>query len=99
METNIMVELAIIKKLIIEQTLLRKEVLTLGESAEYMQVSVSHIYKLHSNGELASYCPTGKKLYFKRSNLDEFLLRNRQPSAYEIEQQASGYLIKKSRAA
>lgn len=99
METTIMAELAIIKQLITEQNLLRKEVLTLGEAAEYMQVSVSHIYKLHSNGELPSYCPTGKKLYFKRDDLQEFLLRNRQSAAYELEQQATDYLSQKRRTA
>lgn len=97
MQDEIMAELATIKQLITEQTLLKKEVLTLGEAAAYMQVSVSHIYKLHCNGELSSYCPTGKKLYFKRSDLDQFLLRNRQGSSYEIEQQAADYLIKKGR--
>ena len=97
METEIMAELAKIKELITEQTLLKKEVLTLGETASYMQVSASHIYKLHCNGELSSYCPTGKKLYFKRSELDQFLLRNRQSSSSEIEQQAADYLIQKGR--
>ncbi len=89
MEKTIMAELATIKQLISVQNLLQKEVLSLGEAAVYMQVSVSHIYKLHGNGVLASYCPNGKKLYFKRSELDGFLLRNRQSSTYELEQQAA----------
>ena len=92
---NIMVELATIKQLIIEQGLLRKDILTLDEAASYMQASVSHIYKLHSSGGLTSYCPTGKKLYFKRCDLDGFLLRNRQSAHYELEREAADFLIKK----
>jgi hypothetical protein len=43
------------------------------------------------------YKPNGKKIYFNRKELDEWLLSNKQSSQEEIEQQAANYLINKGR--
>jgi len=43
------------------------------------------------------FCPQGKKLYFKRAELDEWLLRNRQSSTEEIETMAANYLLTNKR--
>jgi excisionase family DNA binding protein len=78
-----------------ELKLLKKEVLTLAETSQYLQVSPSHLYKLTSKGQIPHYCPNGKKLYFKRVELDSWLLRNpkREPDLGEIEKAAANYLI------
>lgn len=54
-----------------------KTVLTAHEACEYMGITESHLYKLTSTGRIPYYKPTGKLVYFDRSELDDWLLRNR----------------------
>lgn len=86
-----------LETLIEEQNLIGKEVLNFAETAKYLELSHSHLYKLTSAGNIPFYKPNGKKLYFNRPELDEWLLRNRNSTKDEIEQQAADYLIKKGR--
>lgn len=74
-----------------------KEILSLKEAATYIGVSYSHLYKLTSKRKIPCYCPQGKLLYFKRSELDEWLLRNRRDTQEEISQKADLYLIQSRR--
>ena len=46
-----------------------------------------------SKKQIPHFCPQGKKLYFKRAELDEWLLRNRKDSLDNIETMAANYLI------
>lgn len=71
-----------------EQNLLQKTVLNFNEACKYLDVSHSHLYKLTSTRQIPHFCPQGKKLYFKREELDTWLQRNRQTSAEEIEKMA-----------
>lgn len=50
--------------------------LTLGEAAAYLGISKSYLYKLTSQARIPHYKPEGKKVYFEKSELDEWLLRN-----------------------
>ena len=86
-----------IEKMLIEQNLLKKDVLNFIEAALYLDVSHSHLYKLTSTGAIPFYKPNGKKVYFNRQELDTWLLRKRQTTSDEIEQQAADYLLKKGR--
>ena len=88
-----------LEKLIKEQTIQQKEVLNFNEACQYLELSQSHLYKLTSAGNIPFYKPNGKKIYFKREELENWLLRNRSISADEIEQQAEDFIIKKGRAA
>jgi excisionase family DNA binding protein len=54
-----------------------KTVLTVAEACEYMGITESHLYKLTSAGKIPHYKPTGKLIYFDRSELDDWLLQNR----------------------
>lgn len=54
-----------------------KTVLTAREACEYMGITESHLYKLTSTGRIPHYKPTGKLVYFDRSELDDWLLRNK----------------------
>lgn len=78
-----------------ELRILKKEVLTLSEACFYIQVSASYIYKLTSKGQIPHYCPNGKRLYFKRSELDEWLTRNPKTEVIQedIDKAAADYLI------
>lgn len=87
-----------LEKLIKEQAIQQKEVLNFNEACQYLELSQSHLYKLTSAGNIPFYKPNGKKLYFKREELENWLLRNRSTSSDEIEQQATDFVIKKGRA-
>lgn len=86
-----------IEQLLISQTMLQKEVLNFNEAAEYLELSVSHLYRLTSTKQIPHFCPQGKKLYFNRQELDAWLQRNRQTTTDEIEKMATDYIIKKGR--
>ena len=97
MDLQILEKLESIERMLNEQNMLKKEVLSFTETAIYLEVSHSHLYKLTSNGTLPFYKPNGKKLYFNRHELDQWLLSNRHVSHNEIQQQAADYLVKKGR--
>lgn len=97
MDSIILEKLESIERMLIEQNLLKKEVLNFNEAAQYLEVSHSHLYKLTSSGFVPSYKPNGKKLYFNRTELDKWLLSNRHDTNEDVEQQASEYLMKKGR--
>lgn len=89
MEQNVLIldKLTEIANKLDEQNLLKKIVLNFDEACKYIDVSASHLYKLTSARQIPHFCPQGKKLYFKREELDEWLLRNRQSTSQEAEQQ------------
>jgi excisionase family DNA binding protein len=80
-----------------EQNLLQKTVLNFNEACKFIDVSPSHLYKLTSTRQIPHFCPQGKKLYFKRSELDEWLQRNRQSTSAEIEKEAMDNMFKSRR--
>lgn len=86
-----------IQKMIESQGLYTREVLNFNETCKYLELSQSHLYKLTSNGTIPFYKPNGKKIYFRRAELDTWLLRNRTDSQAEIDQRAADYIIKKGR--
>ena len=47
------------------------------EIVNYLGITESHMYKLTSGGKIPHYKPTGKLIYFSRSELDDWLLHNR----------------------
>ena len=97
MDEVIFQKLESIEKMLTEQNMLKKEVLNFNEAAIYLEVSHSHLYKLTSTSKIPSYKPNGKKLYFNRQELNEWLLSNRQISTAEIEEQANQFKLKSGR--
>jgi excisionase family DNA binding protein len=99
MENNeiIIQKLNSIEQKLEEQNLLKKEILNFNETCAYLAISASHLYKMTSSKSIPHFCPQGKKLYFKRAELDIWLQRNRKSTADEIEQAASDYLIRNKR--
>jgi excisionase family DNA binding protein len=80
----------------IENMLLsQKTVLNFEEASVYTGLSKSHLYKLTSTGGIPCYKPTGKKLYFDKSELDEWMLRNKKLSQDEIDDKAENFLMER----
>ncbi|MCR8667412.1 helix-turn-helix domain-containing protein [Aestuariibaculum sp. M13] len=71
-----------------------KTVLTFEEGCEYCGISKSKMYKHTSSNNVPYYKPEGKLIFFKREELDEWLLRNRQSTMQEREQEAVKYSLK-----
>jgi len=95
-EMDILNLLHVIRKELAELMILKKDVLNLDEACEYLSVSASHLYKLTSTHQIPCYQPNGKRLYFKRNELQEWLLRNRKCTSHEIEELASSYILSRS---
>ena len=86
-----------LKQKLEEQNLLKKDILNFKETCIYLDQSSSHLYKLTSQKRIPHYCPQGKRLIFKRTELDEWLLRNRIETQNETEKKAADYLVKKGK--
>ena len=71
-----------------------KEILTIEEAAEFLSVSKSYHYKQTSAQAIPHYKPTGKRCYFKRSELEEWILAGRISTKSEIAQRANAYCLK-----
>ena len=97
MQEQILLKLDSIEKRLVEQNLLQKEILTFAEACLYLDLSSSHLYKLTSSNTIPCYCPQGKKLYFRRPELDLWLTRTRSASVAEVEQKAADYISNKGR--
>ena len=67
-----------------QQAFAKKEILTLGEAAAYAGVSKSFVYKLTSSRAIPFYKPATKLIFFKRTELDAWLLQNRLATTMEM---------------
>ena len=72
------------------------EVFNLNQAAEYVSLSKSAIYKKTSERNIPHF-KKGKKLYFKRSELEEWLTENKICTNAEIEKEADSYILRKRR--
>ena len=66
----------------------QKEVLSASEAATYMNVSLSHLYKLTAERKVPHFKPMGKMVYFNRLELEKWLQTQRVATNEELEQQA-----------
>ena len=71
-----------------------KEILTIEEAAEFLSVSKSYLYKQTSAQAIPHYKPTGKRCYFRRSELEAWILAGRISTKSEIVQRANAYCLK-----
>jgi len=72
---------------------LGKNVMNVRELSKYLGLSLSDIYKKTSSNVIPFY-KRGKMIYFKRTEIDDWLTEFRQSTRSEIEQEAADYLIK-----
>ena len=82
----------------IENLLLdKKKVLNFNEATIFLNLSKSHLYKLTSSNEIPHYKPNGKRIYFNRAELEDWLLRFRIKTNEEIDTEASNYILRNQR--
>ena len=63
-----------IEKMLLQQTLLNKEVLNSKETAIYMGLSVSYLYELRRTSNLKANRPNNGRLYFKRTDVYNWMM-------------------------
>ncbi|HPE84106.1 MAG TPA: helix-turn-helix domain-containing protein, partial [Aequorivita sp.] len=78
METELKMEKII--SLLENNNLQHKEILSFQEAIAYLDVSKSFLYKLTSSNNITFFKPSGKLIYFKKSDLDQWILRNESPA-------------------
>lgn len=93
-------EVSELKRLLIEKqeqppTQDREQLLTIDEVAELLHLSKPTVYSKHSKGELPGVCKQGKRLYFERDVIVNWIKSGRKLSNAEIEAEAGSYLKKK----
>ena len=77
-----------IEKLLLTQ----KNVLNFSELKLYTNLSESYLYELTSSGGIPCYKPNGKKLYFKKQEIEDWLLSNRKATNIELDELASSHI-------
>jgi excisionase family DNA binding protein len=80
----------------VEPTDQPEQLLTIQEAAEFLSLTVPTMYSKVSKGELP-VMKRGKRLYFSRTELMEYVKAGRKKSNAEIEAEAEKYLKKKRR--
>tara|TARA_R110002051_G_scaffold275655_3_gene336636 strand:+ start:342 stop:650 length:309 start_codon:yes stop_codon:yes gene_type:complete len=97
MEVNLTLKnrLENIESLLRAQSLNNKIVFNLDELVLYTNLSKLYVYKLTSQNKIPFYRPNGKQLFFKKVEIDNWLLRNRQSTIEEIEIDAANYSVNK----
>ena len=69
-----------------------KRVLSFAEGCQYTGYRPSYMYKLTSAGVIPFSKPNGKRIWFDREKLDDWLLSNKSTTASEIDSKADTYL-------
>ncbi len=73
----------------------KEEVIPLNEAAEFLKVSKSCLYKKTSQKQIPYYKPPGcKQIYFRKTELEEWLLSNKVKTVVELEKNTENYLSK-----
>lgn len=72
-----------------------KEVMCMQEVANYLQMAPSYLYKLTHGRKIPFYKPQGKLIYFKRSEVDDWVLQNRIKTELELEEEADNLIFNK----
>ena len=72
-----------------------KELYDFEEACQYLGVSNSHLYKLTSQKKIPYYQPTGKKVYFKKSEIDSWITKSKIADENSIEDKVNEYLFSK----
>jgi excisionase family DNA binding protein len=74
-----------------------KQILSSTEAAAYLDISLHQLYKLSSSGKLPTYSPTGGKIYFLQSDIEEWVLGSRRATVKNFQSQATKLITLKTK--
>lgn len=63
------------------------------EASQFIHCTISYLYKLTHRRLIPHYKPNGKRLYFRRQELESWLLRNQVKTAECIDRQAANHVV------
>ena len=89
-EVNISQELSEIKRLVLMGA---KNVLNVDDLCLLLGTTRSNVYRMTSEKKIPFYKPLRGKIYFKRDEIESWLLRNRSASLDELQADAELYCI------
>lgn len=75
-------------------TVQKSKPFTFDAASSYLGISKSYLYKLTSGGKIPYYKPFGKKIYFDKAKLDEWVYQNPVKSISQIEDEADKFINK-----
>ena len=82
---------------LLEATRPQPKPLTLEETAKFLDVSKSHLYRLVCYKKIPHYKPEGKRLYFDQAELVAWLKRNHSVTQVQreaqLEEKAASYIV------
>ena len=82
---------------LLEATRPQPKPLTLEETAKFLDLSKSHLYRLVCYKKIPHYKPEGKRLYFDQAELVAWLKRNHSVTQAQrealLEEKAASYLV------
>lgn len=93
MGNDIFEKLQILSENMEQQKILNKEILNLKEASQYLGISKSCLYKKTSLNKIPFFKPGNKINYFLKSDLDLYMLGNRQASTEEIKESAINFKL------
>lgn len=74
------------------QIIAHKEILSFKEALIYLDVNKSTLYKLTHKKEIEFTKPNGGKIYFKKSDLDNWMLKGQSESKRVLEDEIFNHL-------
>ena len=77
-----------IEKKLEEIKIIQKPIMSVVDLSIYLDLSPSYIRKMTHNREIPYYKPCGKKLYFQKEEIDEWVLSSRVATAEELRSEA-----------
>lgn len=74
------------------QIVAQKSILTIKEASLYLGISTSSLYKKTSARTINFFKPNNGKIYFRKSDLDAWILKNEHKSIDNLESEISSLL-------
>lgn len=61
-----------------------KQILSFNEAVDFMDVSKSFLYKMTSEGRITFFKPNNGKIYFRKVDLENWMMQNEQKSVEQF---------------
>lgn len=74
---------------------MQKEILSADEAAMFLGLKKSYLYKLTMARKIPFYRPMGKMVYFRKTELEQWLLSNRCATDEELNREAQSFCMRK----
>ena len=70
----------------------RNELLSSKDAAKYLDISISHLYFLTHAKQIPFYKPNGKRVYFRKPELDLWISETKRQSHSELDKRAADFV-------